>query len=138
MRIVFDTNILVSAVAFPGGPPSDVFGLARASRLQAFVSPAILAELAGVLQGKLRFADNQVLALGQLVAQACTLVQPQCRVEDIVSNPKDNRLLELALEVRADYIITGNLRHVRSLGEWRGIRVRTAREFLDELQGEID
>jgi putative PIN family toxin of toxin-antitoxin system len=135
MRVVFDTNVLISALAFPGGAPTDVFMLACTHHVQAFASPAILAEFAGVLRRKLGLSEDQVAALVGDVTDACRLVVPRTCVEQIHSHPADNRVLELALEAEADYVVTGDMRHVRPLDQWRGIRIRTPREFLDEVTG---
>lgn len=138
MRVVLDTNVLVSALAFPGGPPSRVLELASEEAVEAFVSPTLLRELARVLRDKLGLPDDTVSELTSAAAGICNLVTPRIQVDELRRDPDDNRVLELAAEAEADYIVTGNLRHLRPLAEWRGTKIRTPAEFLEEIGTPVD
>lgn len=54
----------------------------------------------------------------------------------VAQDESDNRILECAVAAEADYIVTGDLRHLRPLDEYRGIKIRTPVEFLRELSSE--
>lgn len=60
-----------------------------------------------------------------------TLVQPSMQVAAVARNDADNRILECALEAQADMLVTGNMRDLRRLGHFQGIRIATPREFLE-------
>ena len=132
MRVVLDTDILISAFVFPGGPPEDVLRAALEGRIELVTSPPLLAEFGRVLSSKLgwelAFAEETVAQ----VARIGTVVRPKERVSGIADDPDDDRVLEAASSARADVIVSGD-RHLLSLRTWRGIEVEKATQFLRRL-----
>jgi len=63
------------------------------------------------------------------------MVMPKVRVE-IVEDPEDNRVLECALEARADFIATGN-KHLLEIHGYRGVRIVRASEFLEAFESNL-
>ncbi len=134
MRIVADTNILVSAAAFPRGVTARVMLLATDGRVRLFVSPFILSELADVLgRPKIGFSPDQIHAALEAVKGVATIVHPKIKVDIIARENSDNRILECALAAEADVLVTGNMKDVRPLGKFRSIEILTPREFLDRF-----
>lgn len=134
MRIVADTNVLVSAAAFPRGVPARVVLLAGEGHLRLFVSPFILSEMADVLaRPKIGFSPEQIQAALDAVKEVATMVQPKVRVDIIARENSDNRILECALAAEADALVTGNMKDIRPLGKFRNIEILTPREFLDRF-----
>lgn len=132
LRVVVDTNVLFSATALPkDSPPARILDLARASKIAAFTSPFILGELEKNLSRKARWDDERVQALRKKLKGFLTIIEPASRVEVIQRVEADNRILECALDARADALVTGNMRDLRPLGEFRGIAIMTPREFLE-------
>jgi putative PIN family toxin of toxin-antitoxin system len=132
-RIVLDTNVLASALAF-GGVPRSVLELGRRGIIELFFSAFILDELRKVLLSrKVRWQPFEVQAAIREIESFGRLADPKEKVSAISSFDADNRILECALEARAEAIVTGNLRHIRPLGDFRGIRILTPREFIDEF-----
>lgn len=132
-RIVLDTNVLASALAF-GGVPRSVLELARRGIIELFFSAFILDELRKVLASrKVRWRLSEVEAAIREIESFGRLADPKEKVSAIAAKDADNRILECALEARAAAIVTGNLKHIRPLGDFRGIRILTPREFLDEF-----
>ena len=111
MRVVVDTNVLVSGLLSPFGPPAEVVRLVAANRVQILYDPRILAEYQQVLtRPKFPFAPSRVEALltqfeadGELVT-APPLAKP-------LPDPDDEAFLAVAIAGRAGCLITGNLRH---------------------------
>ena len=129
MRVVFDTNVLVSALIFPGGPPELVYRLALEERVELITSRTLLAELGSVLQAKFGWEPARVEeAVGQLTRIAI-LVEPTRAVSEIVVDEADNRVLEAAEARGAQAIVSGD-RHLLGLGSWRGVAVQTPADFL--------
>ena len=129
MRVVLDTNILISACWTPTGNEAQVAALAP--RCTFCVSPALIAEYRDVANRK-KFTKHRDC----LNALIDSLLTAAVRVDPIpacvaCSDPDDNLLLDTALAAAAQYVITGNLRHFPA--EWRGIEVVNARQFLDRL-----
>ncbi len=121
MRFVADTNVLVSALIFPGGAPEAVYRLAVEGRIELVSSRPLLAELGRVLVDKFAWEPERAEeAVAQLVRIA-DVVEPAETVDEIELDPADNRVLEAAA-AGADAIVSGD-RHLLELASWRGIPI---------------
>lgn len=130
-RAVLDTNVLASALVF-GGLPLRVLELGQAGLFRVASSAFILRELSEVLASrKFGWDARRIREAVAELSSAMLVVEPSMRVDAIRSQDSDNRILECALEARAGVIVTGNMKHIRPLGEFRGIRIMTPREFLE-------
>ena len=132
MRAVADTNVYISALNF-GGTAEEVLTLARAQVLQLFISPSILKEIEGVLTHKFQWSiarTRQAIAAIQEFAQ---LVRPTETIDLITEDEPDNRILECAVEAKAEVVITGD-EHLRQLKSFRGIPLVSPGQFLEEYQ----
>jgi putative PIN family toxin of toxin-antitoxin system len=129
MRIVLDTNVIVSALVF-GGSPRRVFELIEDGHYEFFYSPAIQAETSRVLGQKFGW-DRASLDrfLPALWARGSKVV-PQQEVEVVAEDPADNRILECALSAKADVIVSGD-RHLTMLRSYGAIAIMTPRQFLE-------
>jgi putative PIN family toxin of toxin-antitoxin system len=132
VRIVLDTNILVSALNF-NGRERELLELARIQAYDLYLSPFILAELSGVLIHKFAWDETRAEQALELVGSWATIVDPQARVSAIRRNDADNRILECAVEAGADYLVTGDRRDLLPLKEYEGVRIVTAAEFIATL-----
>jgi len=128
-RVVADTNIYVSALNF-SGTADEVLALGRAGLVEIYVSPAILDEVAGVLTRKFAWSESRLREAKPLIGNFTVLVHPTEAVRVVREDEADNRVLECALAARADTIITGD-HHLLRLGQFRGTRIATPRQFLD-------
>ena len=133
-RVVFDTNVFLSALTF-GGKPEVVFEMARAGQIRMVVSPSILAELASVLKNKFAWDDEDVREALMVVGRHADLVKPGLRLR-VLEDDADNRILECAVEGRADWIFSGD-HHLLGLKEFRGIPIARVSDFLS-VAGEQD
>jgi putative PIN family toxin of toxin-antitoxin system len=134
VKVVLDTNILISAFVFPGGPPEDVFRAALDGRIELVTSPPLLAEFGRVLSSKFGWEPSiSEQAVGQIL-RIGTVVRPKEALAVAVDDPADDRVLEAALEGAAEVIVLGD-RHLLSHGTWRGIKVDKAAAFLRSLHG---
>ena len=133
MRVVLDTNILVSAFVFPGGVPEAVFRMAVEEQIDVISSRPLLAEFGRVLSEKFEWEPSRVAeALAQVVGSV-TLVHPRERVQVVNDDPADDRVLEAAAAVGAEFIVSGDLDLLR-LRSWRGIRIVKAAIFLSKFE----
>jgi putative PIN family toxin of toxin-antitoxin system len=129
MKVVFDTNVLVSAVVFPGGRAESALLRIIEERDQLIVSKAILDELLGVLARKFSREAEELARVAVLVSDLSVTVRPRRRLRVVKDDP-DNRVLECALAGRADLIVTGD-KELLALGEYRGIRIIALRQYLE-------
>ena len=132
-RVVLDTNVLASALAF-GGVPQVVLGLGRAGEFDVYSSPFILGELSGVLASrKFRWERGEIEGALRELRSFITVIEPPTGVVSITADIQDNRILECGLAASAAVIITGNMKHIRPLGSFQGIAILTPREFIDRF-----
>ena len=133
MRVVLDTNVIVSGLNFPGNERI-ILDLARRGRFELCLAPFILQEAAGVLGRKFGWDEEMVArALGAL-RDAASVIEPDRFPKVIDGNEADNRILECAVEASADYLVTGDRRHLLPLPVHMGVRIVNAPRFLSGLE----
>lgn len=128
LRLVIDTNIVVSAALKPDGLQRTVLLLAITKPARLYVSNAVLDEYRDVLarpELKIRKGPRQQLL--QLIRSKAHRVAPSKPLR-VASDPDDDRFLECADAARADYLVTGNARHFPKF--WKKTKVITSREFI--------
>ncbi len=131
MRVVLDTNILISACWKPGGLEEQVVDHGLGGRFIMAVSPALWAEYVEVL-ARPKFAKLTPRIDALLARLKPQVIQLETTATlELASDPDDNRILECALAAGAKYIVTGNLRHFPV--DWPVARIVNARQFLDEM-----
>ena len=136
MKVVFDTNVVASA-SFWRGPPFDCLTAWAQAKCEAAVSPATLAEcLETVEELRDRYPDRRPVEWADALADFATLVFPTDRAAGATSDPGDEMILECALAGEVDYIVSGDKKHLLSLGEFRGIRVVSPARFVRILANE--
>ena len=64
-----------------------------------------------------------------------SVVDPKFKISVIERDETDNRILECAIEAKAEVLVTGNLKHIRPLASFHDIEILTPREFLTEYFG---
>ena len=132
MKIVCDTNILISGILF-GGKPRKILRLCTSGNVTSCISPDILKEVEEVLlRPKFNLKEEQVYEIIRLFRDTFTLVSPDKRLSAITADPDDNRILEAALSAEADAIVSGDT-HLLDLVNWNGIPVLSADTFLKNL-----
>ena len=134
MRVVLDTNVMVSALNFPGNERS-VLELALRGRFELCLSRFILEEVAGVLARKFDWDEERTAQVLQGIENAATVIDPPRLSEMIAGGHADNRILECAVAANADYLVTGDRRHLLPIGEHQGTSIVNAPRFLSALAG---
>jgi putative PIN family toxin of toxin-antitoxin system len=128
LRLVIDTNILVSAALKPDGLQRTVLLLATTKPATSYTSEAILTEYREVLaRPELKIRRGLQQQLLQLIVSHSHFVKPS-RALQVTRDLDDNKFLECADAARADYLVTGNQRHFPRF--WKNTKVITSREFI--------
>ncbi|HVI09702.1 MAG TPA: putative toxin-antitoxin system toxin component, PIN family [Candidatus Binatia bacterium] len=128
LRLVLDTNILVSAALKPDGLHRAILTIALTKPARLYVTGAVLAEYQEVLaRRQFKIKRGTRLQFMQLIKNRARLVRPR-RSLAAAKDPDDDKFLECADAARADYLVTGNLRHFPRF--WKSTKVVTAREFI--------
>jgi putative PIN family toxin of toxin-antitoxin system len=131
IKVVLDTNVVVSALLNEDGLEGAVLELALSKRLALYVSGPVLAEYAGVLhRPKFSLGAPRIERVLAGISKAATLVDPRKPVT-VSRDDADNRFLECAQEADADFLVTGNLKHFPK--QWKSTRVVNARQFIEAV-----
>jgi len=129
LKAVLDTNIYISAILF-GGNPERIRRLSKEGKVEILISEAIIGEIAEVLRRKFNWQSWQISQVIDEIRGFTTLVVPKRTISQIKEDEADNRVLECAVEGGAQYIVSGDKRHLLSLREYQGIRIVKVEEFL--------
>lgn len=131
-RVVYDTNVIVSAALKPGSLPASLVALAMAKTVRLFLSPAILEEYEAVLKRpKFRLDRKAIEIFLRDLRNAAVMVRPSQRVTRAPDEP-DNRFLECALEAHANCLVTGNKKHF-PFSEFEGTKIVSPAEFAQRV-----
>jgi putative PIN family toxin of toxin-antitoxin system len=98
MRAVLDTNVLISALAFPGSKPDQILDRVRRHELQLIVSPFILEETRRILVRKLGLGQATAAALIRTLSNLAEMVHPAKRLHLVTAKDDDYRVLECAIQ----------------------------------------
>lgn len=135
MRIVLDTNILISALLSPSGPPRQLLEIWEAGEMELITSVQQRDEVARVLDYehlRPRITAEQAEQLVSLLEHTATMVEPVPNFELSV-DPADNVILATAVAGQADMIVTGDKRHLLTLVDAQGIPIVTASAAVARL-----
>jgi uncharacterized protein len=128
LRLVIDTNVVLSAAIRPDGLQRTVLTLALTKPARLYVSQPIIDEYRNILsRAEFRIPKGLRQQLLQLIQNNGRIVDPTRRIE-IAYDPDDNIFLECADAARADYLVTGNQKHFP--GFWKQTKVISPREFI--------
>lgn len=134
MRVVLDTNVLVSGLLF-GGVPKIIIDAALGGSFTAVSSIPLINELQLVLsKPKFKLDDFLVEALTTPYLDIVEIVNPTTEITVIERCPADNRVLECAVHGKCHYIVTGDRRDLVSLGVYDGIPIVSPRKFIYSLK----
>ncbi len=130
IRVVLDTNVLVSGLLVPEGPPAKIVQQFRDGLWTLVLSGAILEEYGRVLRRKkFGLPFSKVREILELIERSSILVIPSEHFNLIPQDPSDNEFLDVAAEGHADVIVSGD-RHLLSLKTFRNIPILSPSQFF--------
>ena len=127
--MVFDTNVLIAALVFPGGKGDAALHRIVEEKDRLVISKPIIDELLGVLARKFARDAEALSHAAVFISELVVMVAPRRRLR-IVKDDPDNRIIECALAGHADAIVTGD-RALLALREYKGVRIISLREYLE-------
>lgn len=130
MKIVLDTNVLISGVFFTG-PPYEILKAWRDGRIQILISEEIIEEYrrVGELLSK-QFSDIEFGPILQLLTINAEFVQPRKLTAQVCEDPDDDKFLECAISGKSNLIVSGD-NHLLKVSGHKGIEVIRPRNFVD-------
>lgn len=137
MRITVDTNVLVSST-FWNGDSNRILKKVEAKEIELMISDEIIKEFSKVLeyeeiQKKIKNKNLEMRRTIEKIVFISTIIEPKQKFEAVKDDPKDNKVIECAIEGRADYIVTQD-NHLLKLKEFKGIKILTPEDFLKILK----
>ena len=134
MKVVLDTNVLVSAM-IKAGKPRDLFNKLIKYK-QLILSRAILEEFLDVIEDPkvVKYASEQnVTVFLDTLRNAARIVQVKSGFKAVKEDPNDDIIVRAAYDGKTDYIVSGD-RHLPALKEYKGIKILTIDEMLNVLK----
>jgi len=140
IRIVLDTNVLVSAILIPQSKPAKILTLAREGRIRLIFSVNTLKELYQVLHYSrlLALIKKKGISLNLIddflknIAQSAIITAGKIKVKVIIEDPADNMFLACAVEGQVDFIVSGD-QHLKNLKIFQGITIVDPAKFLKTI-----
>lgn len=136
-RIVLDTNVIISAIISSSGNPRTILDQVFDRKVSLCLSPPLIAEILRVIDYP--HIVDYIKKRGRTIEQAknnvkriiaiAEITSDQVTINRISADPDDNRILECAIEAKADYIISGD-QHLTPLGNFQGIPILKPEAFL--------
>ena len=128
LRVVLDTNVLISAILF-GGKPRRILEKAIRVEIRLCLSEPMLEELKGVLQrSKFDYSPEMIQFILTELTSISDFVNTSETINIVPEDPKDNRILECAVAANADYVITGDSQLLK-LNKYLNIDILNAAGF---------
>jgi putative PIN family toxin of toxin-antitoxin system len=133
LKVVLDTNILISAILF-GGKPRQILEKAIRGEIRLCLSEPILEEFRGVLgRSKFGYSPEMIQFILTELTGIADFVNPSETIDVVLEDSEDNRILECAVEAKANYIISGDS-HLLKLSRYRNMEVLDAAAFLERFE----
>ncbi len=132
IRVVFDTNIYISALLF-GGIPKQLLYFAFEDKFKLYISEEILNEISFVLRKKFKYPPNRVEQVVDSIKTVSTLIYPTQTVNVIKNWPSDNRILECCQKAKANFLVSGDHKHLLPLKKFYSTQIVTPQEFLNSI-----
>lgn len=131
MRVVVDTNVLISGTFF-GGKPRAVVDAIAGERIQASASSAILEEYNDTIMEVARkgYGSFDTSRFSSFV-EKLSLVEPVTDVR-VCRDPDDDKFISCAIDARAYYVVSGD-KDLLDIGEYEGVEIITAADFCERF-----
>jgi len=132
LRIVLDTNVLISAV-ISGGKPEQLLNLAVQRQYVLLLSREVMKEFAGALKyPKFRMTKREIANASRALMRTARIIEVTSSRKIVQDDPQDNILVNLALDGHADYIVTGD-RQLLTIATYKGIKIIGVDDMLKKL-----
>ena len=131
MKVVLDTNVLISGIFF-GGLPGRILNAWRSRKFQIAVSVEVLEEYIEVAERlTARYADIEYKGILGLIVENADLIQASALTEPVCDDPDDDKFLACAVAAHAEIIVSGDRALLKASG-YQGIQVMTPKDFVSQ------
>ena len=135
LKVVLDANIFISAALKPQSSLATIFELIKQGKIKLILSGDILSEIRAVLlypkiKKRHRRSSKEIAKFLKETVRVSLFTPGKVKVEEIKEDPEDNKYLSAAVEMKADFIVSGD-RHLRDLRIFEGTRILDPSTFLN-------
>ncbi len=131
MRVLLDSNVLISAILF-GGIPRKILEVALVGDVDLITSPPLLAELERVLTQKFGFRSTTAASIRAELEALGEVVEPTA-IEQVTRSSADDLVLAAAVAGQVEVIVTGD-KELLGIATYEGVRIESPRTFFEELE----
>ena len=121
LRIVFDSNVYISALLFKG-IPGKILEMAQQDKITLIVSDEIIAETTRILEEKFRWPQHNIDKFKRRLSDISNNTKPKIKLDIIKERESDNRILECAVSGDANLIVSGD-KHLLKLKKYKNIPI---------------
>jgi len=132
MKVILDTNIYISAILF-NGECEKLLNLLRSRSIEILISDFILEEIKTVLRKKFHWTENQIKLTLFDIEKKTIPVKTHSKIGVIKEKKDDNKILECAVDGKANLIISGDTKHIQPLKKFKNISILNPKEFLGKF-----
>ena len=134
MKVVLDTNIYLSALVFPDSKPALILYLAKRAEFSVFCSSFIILEIRRNLMLKFGIENEVVEKIIDDILQYVQLITPAKKTRLITAKSDDNLILDCALAAKAEFLVTGDKKHILPIKQIGKTEIVSAAEFIEKLK----
>lgn len=129
MRVVLDTNILVSATMWDNSVSNKLIRVLAEKDIEIFTSYDILEEYKKVLRRDFKYEEEDINKIILELLSYMQIIEPTIIIKVVIKDPDDDRIIECAVDSNSDFIISYN-KHLLEIGEYKEIKIITPEDFL--------
>jgi putative PIN family toxin of toxin-antitoxin system len=130
--VVFDTNVLLSGIGWRG-KPFECLEMARSGAIHGVTCREIIDELAEKLTAKLKLSDDVAIDVIADLMTFLELTSITRTLRVVADDPEDDKVLECAVAARADFVVTGDKRHLLPIRVYAGVEIVSPAELIRRI-----
>lgn len=131
MKVVLDSNIYLSGLIFSDSNPALILDFAQKGKFELYCSDFIIKEIHRNLIIKFGYNETMAEQFIEEILKITKIIIPRRKVKIIKVKKDDNRILECALAAKADYLVTGDKKHILPLRKIVGTKIISAADFVE-------
>lgn len=131
-KVVFDTNVLISAFVFPEGTVRELIDLSIKKKISIYVSNSIIFEYCNVLDSKFNWTKEEIKENIKFIGKIVEIIDTDIKVDVIKEDETDNKIIECAVAADVNAIISGD-KHLLNIKKYKNIPILKPADFLKKV-----